>query len=98
MENLTLDLDTFTEEELIEVFASTWFGMDLDFRGFKLQEEEKRKDDRSRFALLNGIRYSVLSKIANRFKETDKYDDMQGIIDSAAEIMLVARGLQNERS
>ncbi len=93
MDNLTLDLDTFTKEELIEVFASMWFGMDLDFRGFKLQEEGKRKDDRSGFASLNGIRYSVLSKIANRFKGTDKHDDMQEILDEAGEIMIVARGL-----
>lgn len=94
MENLTLNLDEFDEMELTEVFASTWFGMDLDFKGFKLLDEVRRKEDSSRFAKLNGVRYSVLSKIATKFKGTEKHDDMQEILDSAAEIMLIARGGQ----
>jgi len=92
LENLTLDLDKFTEVELVEIFASTWFGMDLDFKGYKHLDEGKRQADSSSFASLNGIRYSVLSKIAKRFKGEDKYDDMQEILDSAGEIMLVVRG------
>lgn len=92
MENITLGLDDFTETELLEIFASTWFGMDLDFKGFKLLDKAKRKDDSSRFAALNGLRYSVLFKIASKFKGTDKHDHMQEVLDSAGEIMFVARG------
>jgi len=92
LENSTFNLDDFTEEELLEIFASTWFGMDIDFRGFEFLDEEKRDADSARFAKLNGIRYSVLHKIVNRFKGTDKHDDMQAILDSAGEIMIAARG------
>jgi hypothetical protein len=90
--NPTLKLDDFTAEELLEIFASTWFGMDIDFRGFEILDDEKRAADSSRFAKLNGIRYSVLHKIVNRFQGTDKHDDMQAILDSAGEIMVIARG------
>lgn len=92
VENPILNLGQFTEVELIEIFASAWLGMDLDFKSFTFMREEQRKDDGERFAQLNGVRYSVLSKIAKRFKGTDKHADMQEILDSAGEIMLVARG------
>lgn len=92
LENSTLNLDGFTEEELVEVFASVQFDMGLDFKSFKFLDEEKRNADSARFAKLNGIRYSILSKIAKRFKGTDKYDEMQELLDSAGEIMLIARG------
>lgn len=97
MENLVLELDEFNKGELTEIFASTWFGMDLDFKGFKLLDVSGRKKDSDKFASLNGIRYSILLKIASRFKGTDKYDDMQQILDNAGEIMLVARGRQDDR-
>jgi len=90
--NPTFKLDDFTADELLEIFASTWFGMDIDFRGFEVLDDEKRDVDSERFSKLNGIRYSVLHKIVNRFKETDKHDDMQAILDSAEDIMVIARG------
>lgn len=97
MKNLVLELGEFTEDELAEIFASTWFGMDLDFKGFQLLDAPGRKKDSNKFASLNGLRYSILSRIASRFKGTDKYDDMQQILDNAGEIMLVARGGQDDR-
>lgn len=92
LENPTLNLDEFTEEELAEIFASIQFDIGLDFRSFEFLDEEKRNADSVRFVKLNSIRYSVLSKIANRFEGTDKHDDMQEILDSAGEIMSIARG------
>lgn len=92
LESLILNLDQFAEAELIEIFASTWLGMDLDFKSFSFLSEEQRDADSSRFGQLNGVRYSILSKIANRFKGTDKHADMQEILDNAGEIMLVVRG------
>lgn len=97
MKNLVLELGEFNEDELTEIFASMWFGMDLDFKGFQLLNASDREKDSSQFASRNGLRYSILSKIASHFKGTDKYDDMQQILDSAGEIMLVARGGQDDR-
>ena len=92
MEKSTFELDKFTDIELIEIFASAQSNMDLDFESFKVLSEEVRKTDSQRFAKIKGIRYAILDKIANRFKETDIHDAIQAQVANAEEIMLVARG------
>lgn len=92
MGNSGLGLDAFGEDELIEIFSAEWFGMDIDFRQFQLLDDEHRKGDIERFARLNGVRFSILSKIVGALGASAKSVEMKQKLDQAGEIMLVARG------
>ena len=82
-----------TDAELAEVFGSLWFNMDIDFRQFGILDDEHKANDAEKFAEVNGVRYSVLSKLL-KISEGDKnYEKMKEILKRAGDIMLVARGV-----
>lgn len=89
---ITPELD---EREADAIIASVWFNMNIDYKQFSLLDVENRATDIERFASVQGVRYSILSKIIEASRGCSNYAEYEKILARARDVMVVARGVQS---
>lgn len=85
----------FDEKEAAEIITSVWFNMNIDYKQFSLLDAENRVVDADRFASVQGVRYSILSKAVGAARGCANYEEYEKILARASDIMVVARGVQH---
>jgi len=85
----------FDEREADAIITSVWFNMNIDYKQFGLLDTKNRAEDIERFASVQGVRYSILSKVIEAARGCSNYEEYEKILARARDIMVVARGVQH---
>lgn len=85
----------FDEREADAIITSVWFNMNIDYKQFSLLDSKTRAEDIERFASVQGVRYSILSKVIEAARGCANYEEYEKILARARDVMVVARGVQH---